>query len=216
MTIAHHPPEELLAAFAAGTLDAGEHLVVAVHAAGCASCRRFVRAVEGLGGAALERAEPAAMSAGSFETVLARIDGAAAAKSAAASPGPGNLADDDLPPILRTYRIGSRRWVAPGVSLHPIRLPDGGQSRAFLLRSGPGTRLLEHSHTGTELTCVLKGSFSHDGGRFGPGDFDFGDGTVDHQPVVGNEEPCLCLVAMTGDLRLKGFFGRLISPFVRL
>ena len=76
--------------------------------------------------------------------------------------------------------------------------------------------MLEHTHTGIELTCVLKGSFSHVGGRFGPGDFDYGDDTLDHQPLVGGEEPCVCLVAMTGDLRMNGFFGRLISPFVRL
>ena len=83
-------------------------------------------------------------------------------------------------------------------------------------RSNPGTHMLEHTHSGTELTCVLRGSFSHEGGRFGPGDFDFGDETLDHQPIVGDSEPCLCLVAMTGDLRMNGFFGRLISPFVRL
>jgi putative transcriptional regulator len=76
--------------------------------------------------------------------------------------------------------------------------------------------MLEHSHTGTELTCVLKGSFSHQGGRYGPGDFDYGDDDVDHRPIVGDEGPCLCLVAMTGDLRMNGFFGRLISPFIRL
>ena len=76
--------------------------------------------------------------------------------------------------------------------------------------------MLEHSHTGTDLTCVLKGSFRHQGGNYGPGDFDFGDGAVDHQPVVGGEEPCLCLVSMTGDLRMNGFFGRLIGPFVRI
>jgi putative transcriptional regulator len=76
--------------------------------------------------------------------------------------------------------------------------------------------MLEHTHTGIELTCVLRGSFSHEGGRFGPGDFDFGDETLDHQPIVGSDEPCLCLVAMTGDLRMNGFFGRLIGPFVRL
>ena len=75
--------------------------------------------------------------------------------------------------------------------------------------------MLEHTHTGIELTCVLRGSFSHEGGRFGPGDFDFGDETLDHQPIVGSGEPCLCLVAMTGDLRMNGFFGRLIGPFVR-
>ena len=85
-----------------------------------------------------------------------------------------------------------------------------------MLKSGPGTLMLEHTHSGIELTCVLKGSFSHVGGRFGPGDFDFGDETLDHQPKVGGEEACLCLVAMTGDLRMNGFFGRLISPLVRL
>ena len=75
---------------------------------------------------------------------------------------------------------------------------------------------VEHTHTGTELTCVLKGSFSHQGGRFGPGDFDYGDDDIDHRPIVGDEGPCLCLVAMTGDLRMNGFLGRLIGPFVRL
>ena len=127
-----------------------------------------------------------------------------------------SFADDDLPEILRHYRIGRRRWVAPGVSMRPIALPGPSRSRAFLLSSNPGTHMLEHTHTGTELTCVLRGSFSHEGGRFGAGDFDFGDETLDHEPTVGDGEPCLCLVAMTGDLRINGFFGRLISPFVRL
>ena len=31
----------LLAGFAAGTLDSGEHLAVAVHASGCSTCRRL-------------------------------------------------------------------------------------------------------------------------------------------------------------------------------
>jgi putative transcriptional regulator len=100
--------------------------------------------------------------------------------------------------------------------MRPIELPGPSRTRAFLLRSDPGTHMIEHTHTGTELTCVLRGSFSHEGGRFGPGDFDFGDETLDHQPTVGDGESCLCLVAMTGDLRMNGFFGRLIAPFVRL
>jgi putative transcriptional regulator len=39
---------------------------------------------------------------------------------------------------------------------------------------------------------------------------------VEHELVVGDDGPCLCLVALTGDLKLHGLFGRLISPFVRL
>jgi len=212
MSVTHHPSPELLAGFAAGTLDAGEHLAVAVHASGCPTCRRFVGAVEGIGGSALEAVEPVAMKAGAFETVMAQLD----RSPLRAAPRSGSVTDGDLPEILRHYRIGRRRRVAPGISMRPIELPGPSKSRAFLLRSEPGTHMLEHTHSGTELTCVLRGSFSHEGGRFGPGDFDFGDETLDHQPIVGDGEPCLCLVAMTGDLRMNGFFGRLISPFVRL
>jgi putative transcriptional regulator len=212
MSVTHHPSPELLAGFAAGTLDAGEHLALAVHASGCSTCRRLLRAIEGIGGSTLESIEPAPMKAGAFEAVVAKLDRSPPQPSAPAD----SFADDDLPEILRHYRIGRRRRVAPGVSMRPIELLGPSRSRAFLLRSNPGTRMLEHTHTGTELTCVLRGSFSHEGGRFAPGDFDFGDETLDHQPIVGDSEPCLCLVAMTGDLRMNGFFGRLISPFVRL
>jgi putative transcriptional regulator len=212
MSVTHHPSPELLAAFAAGTLDAGEHLAVAVHASGCPSCRRLIQAVEAIGGSTLEAIEPVNMKVGAFEAVMAKLD----RPSLQPAPPAESSAVDDLPKILRHYRIGRRRRVAPGVSMRPIELPGPSRSRAFLLRSDPGTHMLEHTHTGTELTCVLRGSFSHEGGWFGPGDFDFGDETLDHQPIVGGEEPCLCLVAMTGDLRMNGFFGRLISPFIRL
>lgn len=212
MTVTHHPLPELLAGFAAGTLDAGEHLAIAVHVSGCSACRRLVRAVEDIGGSTLEAIVPASMKAGAFEAVMAKLDRSAPPARAVVD----SFADEELPKILKHYRIGRRRWVAPGVSMRRIELPGPSRSRAFLLRSGPGTHMLEHTHTGVELTCVLRGSFSHEGGRFGPGDFDFGDETLDHQPTVGDGEPCLCLVAMSGDLHINGFFGRLIGPFVRL
>jgi putative transcriptional regulator len=216
MTISHHPPEELLTNFATGALDQAEHLVVAVHVSQCDRCRHFVGAIECLAGATIEDVAPAAMPIGSFDAVMARIKALPDSRSRESAPLPVDQADADLPEILKRCRIGKTRRVAPGVSMRSILLPAPGKSRAFLLRSLPGTRMLEHSHSGHELTCVLKGSFTHQGGRYGPGDFDFGDNAVDHRPIVGGEEPCLCLVAMTGDLKMNGFFGRLISPFVRL
>lgn len=216
MIVSHHPSEDLLASFATGTLDEAEHLVVAVHVAGCARCGRFVRAMEQLAAAALEDADPAPMVSGAFDLVISRILEPPKAGAPRPLPASGAAQDAGLPELLRRYRIGKRRRVAPGVSMQPIELSGTGKARAFLLQSAPGTRMLEHSHLGTELTCVLKGSFSHQGGRYGPGDFDYGDDDVDHRPIVGDEGPCLCLVAMTGELRINGFFGRLISPFVRL
>ena len=216
MTINHHPPEDLLADFAAGRLDEADRLVISVHAAQCPRCRRFIAAIEQLAGAALEQASPVSMADNAFATLMARIDEPATSPPATTSSPPVQPLDDDLPEILRSCRFGKSRRVAPGVKLQPIMLPGADKSRAFLLWSAPGTRMLEHTHTGTELTLVLKGSFSHQGGEYRPGDFDFGDGDVDHQPIVGSDMPCLCLVSMSGDLKLHGWLGRLIAPFVRL
>jgi putative transcriptional regulator len=95
-------------------------------------------------------------------------------------------------------------------------LPHASETRVFLLRSGPGTRMLPHSHSGLEMTCVLSGAFSQDGARYGPGDFDLGDDTIEHRPMVEDGQDCLCLVAMRGELQLRGWLGRLMQPFVRL
>ncbi|WP_342739510.1 ChrR family anti-sigma-E factor [Bradyrhizobium sp. B117] len=215
MTINHHPPEDFLADFAAGSLEEAYHLVVGVHVAECARCARFVRAIEQLAGLALEDVEPVPMATDAFERVLARIDVAPGPRAAPSSTDTFGMVRD-VPRALRDYRVGKSRRVAPGLSMRPIELSGSGKARAFLLRSAPGTRMLEHTHSGIELTLVLEGSFSHEGGRFGPGDFDYGDNEVDHRPIVGDEGPCLCLVAMTGDLRMNGLLGRLIGPFVRL
>lgn len=213
MTISHHPPEDLLADFAAGKLEEAHQLVVGVHVAGCPRCTRFVQAIEQLAGAALEEVEPVPTAPDAFDRVMSRIENSPAVMAA---PPRSSVTDHDVPPALRNYRIGKRRRVAPGLSMRPIELSGSGKARAFLLRSAPGSRMLEHTHTGTELTLVLEGSFSHEGGRFGPGDFDYGDDEVEHRPIVGDEGPCVCLVAMTGDLRMNGLLGRLIGPFVRL
>lgn len=205
-----------MAKHATGALEEAEHLVVAVHVAGCARCGRFIQAIEQLTGAALEDAVSVPMAGDAFDVVMARIQERPAANAARPLPENATAEHLELPELLRRYRIGKRRRVAPGVSMQRIELSGAGKARAFLLQSAPGTRMLEHTHIGTELTCVLKGSFSHQGGRYGPGDFDYGDDDVDHRPIVGDEGPCLCLVAMTGELRINGFFGRLISPFVRL
>jgi putative transcriptional regulator len=102
------------------------------------------------------------------------------------------------------------------VHLRPIRLPEASATRVFLLKSQPGTRMIEHTHSGFEMTCVLSGSFAHAGGHFGPGDFDFGDGSTDHEVMIDSTEACICLVAMQGELKLNGILGRLLQPLIRM
>jgi putative transcriptional regulator len=216
MPISHHPPYDLLADYAVGALPESEHLVMAVHIAGCGRCRRFVLTVEQLAGAALADAPPAPQVAGEFTTIMERIvRSPQVPQMEPASPGAdAELAD--LPEPLQRCRMGRWRWVAPGLSKRPILLTPAGKSRAFLLHGQPGTRLILHTHTGNELTHVLKGSYSDHTHRFEPGDLDYSDEQVEHEPVVSDDGPCLCLIAITGDLKLRGLLGRLISPFIRL
>jgi putative transcriptional regulator len=205
----------MLAAFAAGVTDLGERVAIATHLASCARCRDWVRAMECVGGETLAALAPTPIGDGALARTLARLD-----KPDAGATGPLPLpsagAIPGLPEFVRRYRFGEWRWVAPSVSLRPIRLPEASETRVFLLKSGPGTTMLQHSHSGVELTCVLQGAFTHEGGRYGPGDFDIGDETIDHRPIVDAAQDCVCLVAMRGKLRLEGLIGRIMQPFLRI
>jgi putative transcriptional regulator len=217
MTIEHHASDVLLAAFAAGTLDLGQHVAVATHLVGCAGCRGFVRAIEEVGGDLLDRLPPGDMASDALTRIEARFGAFPATAEDRAQADRGEVGDvPGLPRFVRKYRFESWKWVAPKVHMRPIRLPEASDTRVFLLKSGPGTRMLPHSHTGVEMTCILAGAFRHDGGYFGPGDFDLGDESIEHEPVVEAAGDCICLVAMQGRLRLNGSIGRLIQPFVRL
>src|SRR3954453_410600 len=109
MTIRHHPPDELLTSFAAGTLDLGQHVAVATHLVGCSHCRTMVRAMEQVGGAVLERLPPSEMSAGAFAAVEARLG-----EPAVAGPVVQGLSEQGfrdiagLPPFVRRY--GDSSW----------------------------------------------------------------------------------------------------------
>lgn len=216
MTIQHHPEHTMLLAFAAGTLDLGQHAAVATHLMYCPHCRRLTRQMEFVGGEVIANIPPAPMSADALACVDARLHEPVGVAAPHRTASTSSLDAPAIPDFVRRYPIGKWQWVAPRVHLRRIELPEESPTRVFLLRSGPGTKMLQHSHTGIELTCVLSGAFAHEGGYFGPGDFDLGDDTVDHQPMVQDGEDCICFVAMQGDLRLNGFLGRVMQPFVRL
>ena len=210
MTINHHPDEEALAAFAAGTLDEPRSVVVAAHVAMCPHCRATIAAFEQLGGTLVERAVPAASRTGSLDQALARLDEAAPRATVSRQPEP------DCPAVLAPYEVGRWLWIGPGVHWRGVEVPESDGTRVFMLKAAPGSSLPHHGHSGIEWTCVLQGAFRHDLGRYGPGDFDAADNTVDHTPVVEEGDVCICLVAMQGNLELRGWIGKLLQPFVRL
>jgi putative transcriptional regulator len=217
MTILHHPPDPLLVAFSSGTLDLGQHIAIATHAFGCARCRNWARVLENIGGVTLDKLPPDTMANDALDSVMARVETPAATTDVSAS-GPLDSVGDipGLPGFVRSYPAGKWEWVAPRLYMRSVHATGPGETRVFFLKAGPGVKLLPHAHTGIEMTCILSGSFSHDGGYYGAGDFDLGDPDVDHQISIGSEEYCICLVAMQGELRLKGIFGKLMQPFVSI
>jgi putative transcriptional regulator len=213
-TIDHHPSDDTLAAYLRGSLDEGRRVLVAAHIELCASCARMAAAADHLAGLQLEDVTPAALESDAVQRALARLDSAGAIPRAT----PPSTADE--PPYgigaLSGRILGPWRWIGPGVHWRSVSVSSETGARVFMLKAAPGTSLPHHTHTGTELTLILRGAFAHQGGRFGIGDFDEADGTVEHQPVVEMGEDCICLVAMEGQLRLLGLFGRLMQPFVRM
>jgi putative transcriptional regulator len=216
MTIRHHPSDLLLTAFSAGTLDQGRHAVVAAHLQQCRHCRSWTRSMEEVGGTILDSLTPSVVSDDALSRIQARLDLPSSPVQANPVPADGLSGIPGLPAYIRQYPAGHWTWIAPGLHLRRIHFPDGGKTRSFLLRSRPGSRLMRHGHTGEELTCVLAGSFMNHGDRYGPGDFDFGEPNIEHEIVIGSEEPCLSLVALQGRLQLSGLFGRLIQSFITI
>lgn len=213
MTILHHPTDATLAAFASGTLDECRGLAVASHLSLCAHCRSAVCAFECIGGTLLEAAGPSDMSAGALERAMAQLDRPAAI---AATPPAAAGSEHTLPEPLSGYHLGPWRWIGRGVQWRSVDVAPTEGVRVFMLKAAPGTRLPRHRHTGTEWTCVFEGAFRHDLGRFGPGDFDEADETVEHNPVVEEGVVCICLVALQGNIELQSRLGRLIQPFLRI
>ncbi|HEX5325513.1 MAG TPA: ChrR family anti-sigma-E factor [Acetobacteraceae bacterium] len=209
MTPTQHPSDATLIAFTSGSLSEGFALVVGCHLTACAECRRKTEIAEIVGGAVLTGLPAAPLAASSLTAALSRLD-------APPPPAPGmqtRLEETWLPEPLHHYHLKRWRRIGPGIrQIMVVRKSSGGSAR--LLRLAPGVALPLHGHSGVELACVLRGSFSDQRGRFGIGDFSEVDDGFRHRPISDPKEECICLVATSGPLRLYGVVGRLIQMFL--
>jgi putative transcriptional regulator len=212
MTIKHHPTDMTLGAFASGTLDEARALVVATHVSLCGQCQDTITEFECVAGEMLQELPPTALRPDALSNALSRLQDKTDEPAALI---PHAETDIRLPAPLDAYRRGPWRWLGRGIQFCAIDVPADRDTRVFMLKAAPGTRLPHHKHTGTEWTCVFQGSFQHEGGHFGAGDFDEADEDIEHRPVVGEGEVCICLVALQGQVQLQGWAGRLLQPLLR-
>ncbi len=212
----HHPGDDLLMSYAAGSLEEPLALVIATHLALCPRCRDEVARLEALGGAMLEHQDGTPLADDGVERILARLDEPEEAAPAAPS---GDVVDIDarVPRPLRDYLatgIDQLEWKSFR-GLEKVELmTEANGFHTRLMRIKPGTAMPAHTHEGTELTLVLAGGFSDASGHFARGDVAECDASVDHQPIADPGEDCICLAVTDAPLRLTGPVGRLLNPFL--
>ena len=108
------------------------------------------------------------------------------------------------------------RWKSLGLGVRQSILSAGRDGSVRLLYIPPGQAVPDHSHNGLELTLVLQGSFSDDTGRFGVGDLEVADQSLEHTPIADAGAPCICLAATDAPLRFSSLMPRLLQPLFRI
>lgn len=212
--VSHVLSDEWLVDYAAGTAPEPVAAFVAAHLALSAPARKAYACLEALGGNLLDAIEPAAMSPGALESVLARLD------HPAPRPAGAPVADASMPAALRRYLprgMGSLAWRKLARGLHAARLirDDPSGYRLSLLRLDPGCAVPRHTHRGEELVMVLEGGYHDERGHYGPGDVEIADPSVEHQPIADPGPVCVGLILWQAPVRLTRFPGRLLNPFLR-
>jgi putative transcriptional regulator len=206
--------------FAAGSLPAAFAVVASGHIGHCTDCRAKVAKAQSLGGAVLENVEPVALSQGAANNLLERLE-AEDRKTREDAPAlvSESVNDDVIPPIVASllgipFSEISWKRAGRGISSYQIDLGENAASKLFLMKIAAGRVVPEHGHTGHEVTLILSGAYTDECGRFARWDVADLDPDVEHQPVVEDNEDCICLVAVERPARFKDFLPRLFQPMV--
>ncbi|WP_169570032.1 ChrR family anti-sigma-E factor [Sneathiella limimaris] len=222
-SINHHINDDTLLGYANATLAGTLSLVVATHLSVCPKCRKQLDLVLSVGSTFLDQADNNDLSSKEMsfldeivatpqDAPQAHEEDITAEKLTKAITVPGPL-NNFIPCELD--EIPWKRLV-PGVSHYPLQgIKNGdGKGALRLLKIDPGTTLPEHTHSGQELTLILKGSYIDEVGRFAEGDIADLDDSIHHQPVADTSVECICLIATDAPLKFKGFFSRLLQPII--
>ena len=211
--IQHHPTDDLLMAYSAGTLPEAYSLAVAAHISMCDESRARMHAFDAVGGSMVENGDTVEMAEGSLEATLSMID----AKTPEVSAPPRNRGV--LPAPVQDYIGGDLdavKWRPVGMGVKQAILPVKGDANARLLYIPAGGAMPDHGHRGMELTVVFQGAYSDGHERFGPGDIEVAGEDDDHTPVADIGEDCICLTVTDAPLKFNAWLPRILQPFFRI
>lgn len=209
--ITHHIRDDLIHAWVAGQLPPVFGVLVAAHVSLCDQCRVTADAAQAVGGALLDNLPAADLSHDALARAFAALD-------APRAPVPPPIAASSIFPAPVMQALGGRppKWRMLGGGIRQQILMADRTGSLRLLYIPAGRAVPEHGHGGMELTLVLQGSFHDSAGSFGVGDVESADGAIDHQPIAGMGEACICLAATDAPLRFHAMIPRLLQPIFRI
>ena len=193
MQIVHHPDVTTIMTCSAGSQPEALCAVVTSHLSMCPECMRELSLLEEIGVSLFECSVADATVAESKPPSIA--DGIDQIREMPPYPTKGDV-PWPLIPVLGGHHLDSIEWteIRSGISTYPIELSPDATGDLRLLRLEPGARLPEHGHLGEELTLVLRGSCSDEGGAYVVGDMADLDDETRHSVVAG-DQGCILLIA---------------------
>ena len=225
----HHPTLEQLIDYCSGAMPLSHGICVATHLEYCETCRQHVDRLNQMGGVFLDSMAPQGHvqnegEAYDFDSsdkalkqqVFDLLDEAAESEhTPMAEP-----CNSGVPKSLRQFinaDYGGLSWknITFSIKLASL-LRDKDGAQIALSRTNPGGKMFHHSHTGDEITVVLKGSFSDEDGIYKEGDFVFRDAKDKHTPIVTRDSECICLMVLGSPIQFTGFFTRMLNPLIRM
>ncbi len=220
--IRSHPTEAMLHSYVTGDLNSASALVVSSHLDMCTHCQRVVSAIENdLSDEVLAEEES---FLGDFDMQF-MLDAIFNSEDIEGGPLSAATSNDgliylegrrfQLPRSLarQQARIGPWDKMIGNMWRAAIRL--GTDEVANLIYMDRSTSLPEHTHKGTELQLILKGSFTDEYGTYQPGDLVMLDATHQHTPQTPDED-CLILAVLDGPLHFTSGISRLLNQFSSL
>jgi len=220
----HHLDEATIVSFASGSISRPLAVVVSSHLEMCSHCRDQVEKAEIIGGSLLEDTEEQPLSDRALNDLLEKL-GARNKNHVLEVPEKSLPVQCEVLPncvsniVKKPVSEVTWKRVGAGVSLYQIDIEKTDRAsyeKLFLMKIEAGRTMPEHGHGGSETTLILSGSYSDELGTFERGDVADLDENIEHQPVVSKEDPCICLVAIEAPTRFKGFFPKLLQPYVGL
>ena len=225
MELNHHPSTSTLADFAFGTTSNISEFVIEAHLGACEECRNTVLSVESVGGELLMLGDPP----NSLMKNNLRADGLRLCEEydndsdsesetlTGFSRVDGLDRGSELSNLFSTYldcSFEALPWRKAGKNIKVCRLRSEGEGSLWMIRGAPGAKLPAHSHTGQELTLILKGSYACSSQVFSKGDLHECDEEHSHQPIIIGQEECVSLVATEGKLKFTHWAPRLLQPIL--